>query len=92
MLKTQIESVFLDSHQSQLRVYEQIIDCLLLNRFSVGNTEHSLGKQGRIQGFLIGGAGGGVQLLGQKGLLNFFEANYLLSSVAKMQRVFHKKI
>ena len=62
-LKTQIESVFLDSHQSQLFdvsfCYEQIIDCLLLNRFSVGNTEHSLGKQGRIQGFLIGEAGGG---------------------------------
>ena len=38
-----------------------------------------------------GGGGGGLQLLGQKGLLNFFEANYLLSSVAKMQRVFHKK-
>ena len=30
-------------------------------------------------------------MLGQKGLLNFFEANYLLSSVAKMQCVFHKK-
>ena len=37
--------------------------------------------QGRIQEFLIGGWGVGVQTLVQKGLLSFFTANHVLLQI-----------